>query len=249
MSRPTAIPPAVSAAAVIPSGYRQVGRPEQVGKQRNQRAEGEREPVTRPRPAAGTAARCGSTPSSSLVCTRSAVSGSLDTAAAIRSAVSRVGAVAAEVARPARPARSRGTARASAARGRPRRGPARSDWSPTRTRPVPIENAPATSAGHAGQHHRVRSDPAPADPRDQRRVGHQTVDRPEDRGPQPPARHVPVPVRPPGQRRRVTAGMSWSPGSPRLPRDGSSPLQFPTERHLERDARARARGRQRSGLV
>ena len=84
--RPTAIPPAASAAAVIPSHAGKA--PEQVREQRDERAEGERGQRRGPGQHRGRqAAR--STPSSSLVCTSSAVSGSRETAPAIRAAVSR----------------------------------------------------------------------------------------------------------------------------------------------------------------
>ena len=67
---------------------RGTGGPEPVGEQRGVSAPtGERRSATRPRRAAGTAARAGRRRVASLACTSSAVSGSLDTAAAIRAAV------------------------------------------------------------------------------------------------------------------------------------------------------------------
>ena len=52
--------------------------------------------------------------------------------------------------------------------------------------------------GHAGQYHGVRRCPAPAQPGDQRSVGHQPVYRAEHRRPQPASGYVAMPVRPPG---------------------------------------------------
>src|SRR5271166_4132428 len=71
--------------------------------------------------------------------------------------------------------------------------------------PVPIENAPATRA--ATPVRMMAWGEAWPPPSDQRRVGHQPVDRPEHGRSQAAPGYVAMPVRPPGRERRLTDRM------------------------------------------
>src|ERR1039457_1036423 len=138
------MPPVSSATAATPSATARRDKPTRYGRSGisapAEKATSEEMPAK-----TGEGSSNGSTPSSSRVCTRSAVSGSCETAAAIRAAVSASAPYPAKVS--ASSACSAAGKRASMMRSVATSAATSSFWFVTDTySPVPIENAPATSA-------------------------------------------------------------------------------------------------------